>query len=367
MNPSTDFVPAAFSTARTYRGLRITQVAEEAGVSRQLVNQIESGKARPYREAVMAIAAVLDFPPTFFRRPPALPSPEVLHFRKKARASGLAVERARSTAYLFGVVGGELLSRARLQFPRLPLANDLSPDGIEAAAVRVRAAAKIDQDVPIGNAVTFCEALGCPVGNFDAPHVAVDGFSWWGLGPFAMLNRAPWSRRRLSVMHELGHLVLHHGDHGVEEKEREAQAFRFAGAVLAPRGAFWREFPRPMGRYINWAALFDFKARWGMSLPAIVRRAFELDLLNPAQYRTANLHIRSNGWARREPGELEPEEPTLLAKIARNLLVHGTLGDARRGTDVSRHDFDLLSGFVTDEEASSGVTYLPPRPPNGEC
>lgn len=69
-------------------------------------------------------------------------------------------------------------------------------------------------------------------------------------------------------MHEVGHLVMHGSS---RPKEMESQANRFATAVLIPRAAFWREFPKQHYRF-DWAGLTAMKRRWGVSIQAIVRR-----------------------------------------------------------------------------------------------
>jgi len=50
----------------------------------------------------------------------------------------------------------------------------------------------------------------------------------------------PLVRQRFTIAHELGHFVMHSA-HGTDD-DSERQADVFAGALLVPRDALWREF-----------------------------------------------------------------------------------------------------------------------------
>ena len=84
-------------------------------------------------------------------------------------------------------------------------------------------------------------------------------------------------RRRFSVAHELGHLVLHQVSEGsLHTVEQQADAF--AAAFLLPEAAMRKVLVPP----ITLTTLADLKARWGMSLQALIRRALVLECLTPS-------------------------------------------------------------------------------------
>ncbi|CAN7282482.1 ImmA/IrrE family metallo-endopeptidase [Phyllobacterium sp. LjRoot231] len=140
--------------------------------------------------------------------------------------------------------------------------------------------------------------------------------------------KASLSRQRFDLAHECGHLIMHRG---VEtgDKETEDQAHRFAGAFLFPRSAFVREYPR--GRSLNWSALFQLKLRWKISVRAIVRRAFDLRIIDAAQYRSANIQLVKTGQAKieRYDDQMRLDEPELLA-AAMNALSQNTPNGLRK-------------------------------------
>ncbi len=146
-----------------------------------------------------------------------------------------------------------------------------------------------------------------------------------GRKPLLMLNEtASWSRRRFSVMHELGHMLRHTDSDSQSKKKDEIN--RFPGAVLAARAAFWREFPRSRGHE---GTIMAMKQRWRMSIQALLFRARVLEFLTFAQERTAYMHISKNSWWTNEPGETEAETWTFFRKCSARWSKSGGEGLAK--------------------------------------
>jgi hypothetical protein len=100
--------------------------------------------------------------------------------------------------------------------------------------------------------------------------------------------------------------------------ETEAAADRFASALLLPRRAFAREFGT---KKFAWEHVFHLKRRWRVSAAAIIRRAYDLGLLNAVGYRQAYKYMSFKGWRTKgEPFEPAFQPPELLATAM------GTLG-----------------------------------------
>src|SRR5581483_8783348 len=141
---------------------------------------------------------------------------------------------------------GQLLQylQSRLQLPKqdVPRIRASAAEEIEQAAEHCRMHWGLGLDVPIKNVVRVMERAGVPVTKCPGIGAKVDAFSRAGDLSVLVLTDKPASRCRYDVAHECGHLVLHH-DESTGTAEGEAQANRFAAALLLPRAGFAREFP----------------------------------------------------------------------------------------------------------------------------
>ena len=105
----------------------------------------------------------------------------------------------------------------------------------------------------------------------------------------AVSSKAPVDRLRLSVSHELGHLVMHRGMLLRSRKEIEEEAFAFAAEFCLPAQAMEQEMIGP----ITLTLLAKMKLRWGVSIAALIRRAHDLKIITKPNYqsRARTLHI----------------------------------------------------------------------------
>jgi Zn-dependent peptidase ImmA (M78 family) len=118
-------------------------------------------------------------------------------------------------------------------------------------------------------------------------------------------------RRRFSVAHEVGHLVLHHVPKGFPHA-LEQQADAFAEAFLLPAAAMRAALVPP----ITLTTLADLKARWGVSLQALIRRARTLECITPSQYWSLYAQLGARGWRTAEPIAVPVERPRALRQLA---------------------------------------------------
>jgi Zn-dependent peptidase ImmA (M78 family) len=362
------FDPDALWVARLFRGLSVAELAEKSSLSREAIHRIEHRKKQPFRLSLMAIADALGFPFRFFYRRPSVPDREVLHFRRGARVPDYEIDRARALAAVFGRVTEAFNNLATFASPRLPAVDAPRDDErIESAAEQFRAAIGFRQDTPIANAIRAAELAGVFTGTFDPGAMPIHGFASNVPMPLLMLSaKSPWSRRRFSVMHEVGHLVMHGESAPEEREERERQADRFAGAALIPRAAFWREFPRP-GQEFRWAEILAMKQRWGVSIQALVHRAFDLELINAIQYRTACIHVSKYGWRTEEPGEQEAERPEICASFVDALRQRSAIENLCAESDLNTEVIGRVLGIHLEDTAErSEIIKLGSRRPSND-
>jgi len=152
-----------------------------------------------------------------------------------------------------------------------------------------------------------------------------DGFSCWANGHIPVVvapDRGPRARQRLTMAHELGHLLLNLGDDVDEEKA----AYRFAAAFLVPREAVEMELGSRRGR-LSELELVTLKAKWGLSMGAWIYRLHDLGILGDSAYRRVQMSFRSRGWHKEEPEDDSPEAAPEASRRMRRLIEQAVVED----------------------------------------
>ena len=93
---------------------------------------------------------------------------------------------------------------------------------------------------------------------------------------------------------------------------------------------------------ITLTTLADLKARWGVSLQALIRRARTLERLTPSQYRSLSAQLGARGWRTQEPIAVPVERPRALRQLA-ELLYGGPIE-----TQQLADELGLDPSFVQD-------------------
>ena len=133
-----------------------------------------------------------------------------------------------------------------------------------------------------------------------------------------LLNaNASADRKRLTTAHELGHLVLH--SNGPTE-DMEAEANAFAAEFMMPANEI-----RPELHRIDLGKLLDLKREWGVSMQALLERAYRMKLVTPESRTKFYKMMNARGWKANEPGTefLVTEKPSLPTHIGNTLKSKG--------------------------------------------
>jgi Zn-dependent peptidase ImmA (M78 family)/DNA-binding XRE family transcriptional regulator len=305
--------PPRLQQARELRGWTQTALAQQVGVHPSAIAQLETGRIQPSPLVLDAISRATGFPPAFFTRPSGSPLPPgSLRFRARAAMTA----RQRRQAWWYAQTLYELMAAMAVQteypVPRLPR---LAGDPV-AAARRTREALGLAPDRPIGALIRTLERAGVWVLAIPVPLPQRDACSAWAGGdgstPVIVVAATPaGDRRRFSVAHEVGHLVLHQVPQGAPQA-LERQADTFAEAFLLPAAAMRQVFVPP----ITLTTLADLKDRWGVSLQALIQRARTLEVISPSQYRALFAQLGARGWRTQEPIAVPVERPRALRQLA---------------------------------------------------
>src|SRR5262249_39849602 len=84
------------------------------------------------------------------------------------------------------------------------------------------------------------------------------------------------------------------------------------------------------------------KARWRVSLQAMLRRALDLRIISSLQYTKAFKDLSSLGWRKKEPGDFEFDAPIIVDKLFSSLQKHHNLV-ARDVADQLDWDYSTLA------------------------
>ncbi len=110
----------------------------------------------------------------------------------------------------------------------------------------------------------------------------------------------PQDRLRLTLMHEVGHFVLHSGWGLDLGPEIENEANRFSAEFLAPAHEIRHQLFD-----LSLPKLAQLKRHWRISMGALLMRARHLETISERQYRRLWTEMGRMGYRVREPSEFD--------------------------------------------------------------
>jgi Zn-dependent peptidase ImmA (M78 family) len=225
---------------------------------------------------------------------------------------------------------------------------DLDESGLtpELVADRLRAYWMLPRG-PIANLVDLVEDAGGIIIPSRFGTNLLDGLSFRsdGMPPLFFMNREVTAdRARFSLAHELGHMVMHTKPD--DDEKMESEAHRFAAAFLMPASDIKPYLVSP-----KLSTLGRVKAYWRVSIKALIKRAFDLDLITPSQYKFLNIQY-NKAFKGGEPIDVGVETPSKLQKMVafyRKNLGYTTEDLARLfcmwPADIEKYYFGSRSGI----------------------
>ncbi len=314
--------------ARELRKFTQTELARRVGVVQSTIAKMEVNVREWPDELVEAIAFQTGFHVSFFQQGigPEFPLGSLL-FRCRATLAGTEKASLRQMAMLEFEIAERLSAKVKPLPLHLPSFNGEDP---KVAARVTRTTLGLSPDEPIANLINKLERNGVFVLALPETHEKFDAFSLWSdTDPrrpiMAVGSGKSGDRLRLSCAHECAHLVLHKSPRGnLADIEKEAQSF--AAEFLLPEEAMRREIKRSP----SLTDLAKLKPRWGVSIQALIYRAYNLELLTERQYRYMFEQVSRMKLRKKEPENLEikPEKPRLFRKLAE--LSYGAPPDAEK-------------------------------------
>lgn len=323
---------------RQIYGLTQADLAGRLGVSQSFLSHIARG-ARPMPDSLVVDASrEFGLPTSFFAVEQSRSAIGTVTFRKNSRAS--ARDEARivalydEAARVFSAVSEESAYHSA-DLPD-PAECDHNP---ELVAEAMRSAAGLALDDPVLNATRALERLGIGViDNLDhlnddsRGHTAVSRPSPFNERPvIALVADVPGAVKRLTLLHEAGHLIFDRGLSAPVSSTRspeERRAYKFAGAYLLPE----KVVRQRVSESLNLHGYLPIKADYGVSVGAIIMRARDLEVISSNRARSLQIQLSSQGWRNDEPVPVAAEKPVLLAQALRK--AYGNQATVKAANDL---------------------------------
>jgi len=261
--------------------LSMDELALQVDISKEAIRKYEYAEAMPNSENLIRLCAAMHIKPDYFFRPEVYNVSE-FEFRKKSKLGVKKVEqiKERIKDQLERYLELEDLLALDSAFVNPVAGIEInSPADIENAAEQLRLKWELGSN-PISSIIDVLEDHHVKVIEVDE-QMEFDGLSTLVNEkiPVIVINQNfPIERKRFTLLHELGHLILLM-PMNCPDKKKEKICSNFAGAILIPAKIMIAELDHKRdGFYVE--ELAHIQQEFGISIQAIMYRAKELGIIS---------------------------------------------------------------------------------------
>lgn len=297
--------------AREYRGLTQTQLSRKIdGLSQSNLSKFEKGLSTLSDDLIQKIVALLNFPEEFFNERISIVC-ENAQYRKKATITKWQKSSLDYKNKLIGYIVDQMSNS--IEWPEfslhpLDLEENYTPESV---AKHTRKLLRIREDEPVKNIFSLLESKGIIILEIDV-FEKFDGVSFMTDNGFPVIvinGNYSNDRKRFTVAHELGHVIMHLAgnfpipDHR-DEKVRENEANRFTSEFLMPSNAIKNSL-----RNLKMSSLVELKKYWLCSMASIIRRAYDLKCIDKNRYTYLYIELSRSGQKKKELTDVPIDTP----------------------------------------------------------
>ncbi|WP_319477053.1 XRE family transcriptional regulator [Marispirochaeta aestuarii] len=306
----------ALKLARQYNGINQRELANYINISQSEISRIERGLPvdRIDEEKIEELSRRLGVQTSFLTDNVRYKEPK--RPMQRSSKTGVTASQANKVITIANLVQKhvEIILNNYIDLEvNFPDFSHSIIDTAKEAAKHLRSYWHIDND-PINNLVELCEYYGIIIYKSSFPTSSIVGLTMDTNTieqPIVFLNeKIPTDRERLTLAHELGHLIRGHDLATDDEIVAESEAWEFAGEFLVPE----RELRRDMQilRSVSLSTLADLKRKWGISMAGLAKRLFDIGIINQNQYKSIYVQLSRAGYRKKEPIALPVETETIL-------------------------------------------------------
>lgn len=302
--------------ARQYRGYSQTDLSSKiSGLSQSNLSKFEKGVSTLSEEIIDKVILYLNFPKSFFHQNISN-NTDTAHFRKRTTITKKVKTDIELSFKLIGYIVDQMsdaLDWPNFNFKTFDLEEGYTP---EIVAKNTRKLVGLKPHEPINEIFNLIESNGIIIVEFNATE-KFDGVSFVSDNgnPIIVINKTFCNdRKRFTIAHELGHLLMHSVNNPAipshREKKLENEANKFASEFLMPAETILNSLFD-----LRLSYLAELKKYWLTSMSSIIRRAKDLGCISYDRYKYLNIEFSRKGWKKDESFVSVPiDEPMLFTK-----------------------------------------------------
>lgn len=285
------------------------------GLSQSNLSKYEKGLGGLSDEVLQNIFKVLNFPASFFEKKMGT-TLETANYRKKSSIPKALIRNFETSCIMLGYIVDELSDS--VDFPDFTLKTINVEDGYTPTEIAIftRRNFRIPADEPVHDIFRLIENKGVVIYeiNTDEKFDGISMYSKKGTPIIVINKRMSNDRKRFTLAHELGHLIMHcSSEFPVPEyRDKEQEANEFASEFLMPTKAIRGSLEGLMYRDLH-----SLKKYWLTSKSSIVRRAYDLNAINKERYMFFNIELSRNGERKRESESVSIDMPSIFKEAMR--------------------------------------------------
>lgn len=290
--------------AREVRGMTQMQLsASIPKLSQGNLSKMEKGIIGVTEEIIEKIASVLNFPVSFFYEEYTFPPFSNVYYRKLITASVKKMSQLEAIFKTTIFVVDNMLESIDIPeytIPELDVEDEFAKTNtnkitqrVQDIARRVRFALGVS-DGPITDIADTLEKNGIII-EINTNMEKFSGMSAQtqnGVKIIFLNGNMSNDRKRFTITHELGHIVMHIPFIAIsEDRDLENEANIFAGEFLMP----YKDFRKDVSQYLSYNDLDMLKKYWRISKQAIIRKAYQNQIISPQKYQSLMVQMSMNG------------------------------------------------------------------------
>jgi Zn-dependent peptidase ImmA (M78 family)/DNA-binding XRE family transcriptional regulator len=296
--------------AREYRGFTQSELAKRImGLSQPNLSKFEKGLGSLSDEVMAKIIDYLKFPTSFYKKK-VYNVIENAHYRTKS----INKSQRSNIEYTVKLIGYTIDEMAdSVEFPEMRVAQIDIEDGYTPAKIAQHTRKYMNlKDEPVINICSLLEDKGIIIVEFDCDVESFDGVSFTtDAGYYVMVINKNFSndRKRFTIAHELGHIVMHLSSNFIisDLRDKEKEAHEFASEFLMPSNYIYNSLLN-----LKSSSLAELKNYWLTSMSSIVKRAADLKAINQDRYTYLFIELSRMGYRKNEPMDVFIDSPLLM-------------------------------------------------------